>query len=119
LTLPRGGVAVRLDTDSAPDPPTPQSYSTCFTTTTPTLSWTFSNPDPGDTQSTYQVQIVRASDYSVVLDSGKVISNQSQYTGPASTVTDVPGPLWSSGAYQFKYRVMVWDKAGAASPWSN
>jgi len=118
-TSPRGGVAVRLDTNSAPNAPTLPSYGTCFTTTTPTLSWTFSDPDAGDSQRAYQVQIVRASDYALVLDSGKVISGQTQYTIPTSTVPDVAGPLWSSGAYQFKYRVMVWDQADTPSPWSN
>lgn len=118
-TSPRGGVAVRLDTNSAPNPPTPPVYGACFTTTTPTLSWTFSDPDPGDSQRAYQVQIVRAPDYALVLDSGKVISNQTQYTVPTSTAPDVAGPLWSSGAYQFKYRVMVWDQADTPSPWSN
>ncbi|AEG15966.1 hypothetical protein Desku_2432 [Desulfofundulus kuznetsovii DSM 6115] len=116
---PRGGVAVRLDTDSPPNPPVLPGYGTCFTTTTPTLSWTFSDPDPGDSQSAYRVQIVRASDMALVLDSGKVASNSNQYTVPTSTAPDVPGPLWASGAYQFKYRVMVWDQAGVASPWSN
>lgn len=118
-TSPRGGIAVRLDTNSPPNPPVPQSYGTCFATTTPTLSWTFNDPDPGDTQSAYQAQIVRASDLALVVDSGKVISSSNQYTVPTSTAPDVPGPLWSSGSYQFKYRVMVWDQAGVASNWSN
>ncbi|MCL6478772.1 MAG: fibronectin type III domain-containing protein [Peptococcaceae bacterium] len=118
-TSPRGGVAVRLDTNSAPNPPLPQNYGTCFTTTTPMLSWTFSDPDPGDSQRAYQVQIVRASDYAPVLDSGKVMSGSNQYAVPTSTAPDMPGPMWSSGAYQFKYRVMVWDQAGVASSWSN
>jgi len=118
-TSPRGGVAVRLDTNSAPNPPTLPSYGTCFTTTTPTLSWTFSDPDAGDSQSAYQVQAARASDLALAIDSGKVISEQTQYVVPTSAAPDTPGPLWSAGAYQFKYRVRVWDQAGAASPWSS
>jgi hypothetical protein len=119
-TSPRGGVAVRLDTNSAPNPPTLPNYGTCFTTTTPTLSWTFSDPDAGDSQSAYHVQVARASDLALIIDSGnKVVSGANQYTVPTSNTPDVAGPLWSSGVYQFKYRVMVWDQSGAASPWSN
>lgn len=116
---PRGGVAVRLDTNAAPNSPSLPSYGTCFTTTTPTLTWTFSDPDAGDCESAYQIQIVRASDLSLIIDSGKLAGSQTSYTIPTSTASDVPGPLWNSGAYQFKCRVMVWDQAGAASPWSS
>jgi len=118
-TSPRGNVAVRLESDAAPNAPTLPSYGSCFLTSTPTLSWTFSDPDPGDTQSAYRVQIVRASDNAVVIDTGKVTSSASQYTVPASTSPSSTSALWSSGAYQFKYRVKVWDRADAESPWSS
>jgi len=118
-TTPRGNVAVRLDSNSAPDQPVLPVYGSCFATTTPTLSWTFSDADAGDSQSAYQVQVVRASDMAVVIDSGQVTSNQSYYTVPTSMAPDTPGPLWNSGEYQFRYRVMVWDSAGAASIWSD
>ncbi|MCL6639668.1 MAG: hypothetical protein K6T80_08340, partial [Firmicutes bacterium] len=118
-TIPRGEVAVRLDTNAAPNIPVLPSFGSCFTTTTPTLTWTFSDPDAGDGQSAYQVQVVRASNMALILDSGKVISSSSQYVVPTSQAPDIPGPLWSAGVYQFKYRVKVWDQAGAESPWSS
>ncbi|MDN5362685.1 MAG: hypothetical protein PWP70_1732, partial [Moorella sp. (in: firmicutes)] len=86
-----GGVAVVWDTDANPYPPVIDTQETCYTTTTPTLSWTFSDPDPGDSQSAYQLQIVRASDLQPVLDTGKVMGSSTQYTVPTSGAQDVPG----------------------------
>lgn len=117
-TNPRGGVAVRWEADAPPNPPVPRSYGTCFPTTTPTLEWTFSDPDSGDYQTAYQVQIARASNLSVFLDTGKVLSGQTQYTVPTSSSPDVAGPLWSSGTYRYKYRVRVWDSKDIPSDWS-
>ncbi|MGI9862930.1 hypothetical protein SDD30_16250 [Moorella naiadis] len=114
-----GGLAVVWDTDAKPNPPVINTQGTCYTTTTPTITWTFSDPDPGDYQTAYQVQVIRASDSALILDSGKVVGNVNQYTIPTSYAPDVPGLLWSSGAYQFKVRVMTWDQAGVASDWSN
>lgn len=118
-TDPRGGVAVRVDSNAAPLPPVLPVYGSCFAVTTPVLEWTFSDPDMGDIQSKYLVEVVRASDLAAVQDSGEVVSAQNSYTVTTSTAPDVPGSLWSSGAYEFKYRVMVWDQAGAPSPWSD
>ncbi|TYL07572.1 hypothetical protein MOLA_22330 [Moorella thermoacetica] len=113
------GVAVVWDTDAKPYPPVIDTPGTCYTTTTPTLTWSFSDPDPGDSQSAYQLQIVRASDLQLVLDTGKVMGSSTQYTVPTSGTPDVPGPLWASGDYRFKVRVMVWDQAGVESDWSD
>lgn len=113
-----GGVAVVWDTDAKPYTPVINTQGTCYTTTTPTLKWTFSDPDPGDSQSAYQLQIVRASDLQLVLDTGRVSGSSTQYTVPTSGTPDVPGPLWASGDYRFKVRVKVWDQAGVDSDWS-
>ncbi|QGP93396.1 hypothetical protein MGLY_28040 [Neomoorella glycerini] len=112
------GVAVVWDTDAKPYPQVINTQGTCYTTTTPTLTWTFSDPDPGDSQSAYRVQIVRASDLQLVLDTGQVAGSSTQYTVPTSGAPDVPGPLWASGDYRFKVRVKVWDQAGVESDWS-
>lgn len=117
-TNPRGGVAVKLDTNSPPKPPTLPTFSSCFATTTPALSWTFEDPDD-DTQSAYQVRIIRESDMAVILDTGKIDSGLQFYEIPAGIEPDVPGVLWESGAYQFKYRVKVWDQVELESDWSN
>lgn len=118
-TSPRGGVAVRLETNSPPNAPLLPTYGSCFTTSTPTLTWAFSDPDAGDSQSAYRVQIVRASDMGLVHDSLKVADGQTEYKVPASDRPDEPSDLWSSGAYMFKYRVKVWDRADEESPWSD
>ncbi|MDI6813916.1 MAG: hypothetical protein QMD10_10295 [Desulfitobacteriaceae bacterium] len=65
------------------------------------------------------MQVYDNSGVILVLDSGKVISKDNQYTVPTSTAPDASGPLWASGSYRFKYRVMVWDQADLASPWSS
>lgn len=114
-----GEIAVVWDTDAKPNPPMINTQGTCYTTTTPTLTWSFSDPDPGDYQTAYRVQVIRTSDSQLILDSGKVVGNSGQYTIPTSYAPDVPGLLWSSGDYQFKMRVMTWDQAGVASDWSN
>lgn len=117
--LASGGVAVVWDTDAKPFPPVIDTQGTCYTTTTPTLSWTFSDPDPGDSQSAYRLQIARASDLQLALDTGQVEGSSTEYTVPTSGAPDVPGPLWASGDYRFKVRVKVWDQAGVESDWSD
>lgn len=116
---PRGGVAVRLDTDSAPLPPIlPPGGGACFTTAVPELTWEFVDSDPGDFQSAFQVEVALLSDSSLIWDSDWMESSQSQYSVPASYQPDVPSVFWSSGEYQFKYRVRVRDQLGLESPWS-
>ncbi|WP_449241463.1 glycoside hydrolase family 78 protein [Desulfoscipio gibsoniae] len=114
---------VILDLNSQPDAPTVTEYGSCFMTSTPKLTWTFTDPDhpvPGDAQSAYQLQIVNASDLSqLIIDTGKAISNSKEYIVPTSTQPDVAGPLWNSGNYNYKYRVRVWDQADIESPWSD
>lgn len=114
-----GGVAVRLDVARPPDPPkVDPGGPACHATTTPTLSWTFSDPDPGDRQTAYRVQIVKP-DLELVLDTGKVLSDSTSYTVPTSTAPDQAGPLWSAGEYEFKVRVKVWDSVDLESEWSD
>lgn len=118
-TTPRGGTAVRLITNSSPYPPILPAYDTCFAITTPTLEWEFKDPDPGDTQSKYRVQVVRASDFSLLIDTGEITSPAGGHQIETSISPTEPSILWNSGTYLFKYRVMVWDQAGASSPWSD
>lgn len=110
---------VKLDVNSPPLPPTVPDYGSCFTTSTPELTWTFTDPDPGDTQSAFQIQIAKESDLNVVIDSGQLMTDQWHYIIPTSTSPEYASPLWNSGEYRFKYRVKVWDQNGAESPWSN
>ncbi|ASS73884.1 hypothetical protein CIG75_02110 [Tumebacillus algifaecis] len=76
-------------------------------TLTPTLSWTFNDPDSSAPQKAYQVITTRSSDGAVVDDSGKVISVSSTYTIPSDKLS--PGTV-------YYYSVRVWDNHDAASP---
>ncbi|OPX89921.1 MAG: hypothetical protein A4E53_01335 [Pelotomaculum sp. PtaB.Bin104] len=111
---------LKLEVNTQPDQPILPVYGACFTTTTPELTWTFSDPDPGDIQGAYQVQISRtANEADIFLDTGKVLSSEAKYDMQTSSNPAVPGPLWSSGVYQYKYRIKVWDNSDAESDWSN
>ncbi|GAI39347.1 unnamed protein product, partial [marine sediment metagenome] len=72
----------------------------CFAPKPPIfLKWTFDDPDPGDTQSAYQVQIDG-------IDTGKV---------PLSSETYSPNLSFNTS---YSWRVKVWDNKGAESEWS-
>ena len=64
-----------------------------------TLSWTFSDPNPGDSQSAYQVQVATDAGFTnIVDDEGKVTSSNSEYT-----------PVGLLYATTYHWRVKVWD----------
>ena len=75
-----------------------------------TFSWTFSDPDAGDTQSAYEVQIADNSGFSAPLvdDSGKIANSASSYSPSV-------GKLQYNKTYY--WRVMVWDSHDTASAW--
>jgi len=74
---------------------------------TPTLSWTFSDPDAGDSQSAYDVLIYNSNGTSLIRDSGWINSSANSYTVPAGTLT--------SGT-TYSWIVKVKDSKGAVSP---
>lgn len=76
---------------------------------TPTISWTFSDPDTGDTQGKYQVNIHKAADNSLVKNTGVVSSSTTSYKVPT-------GILQPNTKYYWK--VKVWDNAGNDSSFS-
>jgi hypothetical protein len=69
------------------------------TTLTPTLSWTFTDPDAGDTQAAYQVLAGTASADGSVWDSAKV-SSSSQSVACGSSLA------WGTS---YKWKVRLWD----------
>ncbi|MDO8504002.1 MAG: PKD domain-containing protein [bacterium] len=72
------------------------------------LSWIFSDSDPGDIQSAYQVQTDNNFDFSSPeIDTGKVLSSSNTYA-----------PLGLSYNATYYWRVKVWDSKDAASNWT-
>jgi len=73
------------------------------------FSWTFTDPDPGDTQSAYRVQVDNNSNFSSPEDdSGKVTSNSNSYA-------TILGKLEYNNTYY--WRLKVWDSKDADSNW--
>lgn len=80
-----------------------------------TLAWTFSDPDPGDTQSAYQLVIIRVWDGTTVVDTGKVASGTASYALAGSTLANPSGS--HTGQYQWKVR--TWDAADTVGAYSS
>ncbi|MHB1126949.1 MAG: glycoside hydrolase family 78 protein [Bacillota bacterium] len=111
----QGGLAVVWEADAMPAPVL--SVDPWYYTTEPTFTWSFSDPDPGDTQSAYQIIITRQSDGAVVYDTPKVISSANSFTLQNSDLPDQPNTLWNSGTYMFTVQMRVWDSLGISSDW--
>ncbi|MEW5759827.1 MAG: hypothetical protein AB1779_03565, partial [Candidatus Thermoplasmatota archaeon] len=93
-----------------PNPPTlnlPEN-DTWVITSTPKFTWSFSDPDLGDSQSGYQVQIADNEGFtSPVYDSGEVTSSLQQHT-TTSSISD--GYWW--------WRVRTKDSGGVFGGWA-
>jgi len=96
----------------ANNPPTATTLSVatgdyCFAPSPPvTLSWTFTDPDAGDFQTAYQVQLDDDPLFgSINVDSGNVVSGSTTYT---------PILEYNKAYY---WRVKVWDSSDAPSAW--
>lgn len=75
------------------------------------LPWSFSDPNPDDFQSAYQIQVDNNSDFSSTeIDPGKVVS-------PSDSYAILGGTLQSGTTYY--WRVMVWDNYDSASAWTD
>jgi hypothetical protein len=72
------------------------------------FTWTFSDPNPGDSQSAYQLQIGNSDFSTIYVDTGKVSSSSS-----SATVT-LPSTV---GLYY--WRVKTWDSSDAEGVWSS
>ncbi|WP_455281642.1 glycoside hydrolase family 78 protein [[Eubacterium] cellulosolvens] len=92
---------------SAPNPPDNplcegQTNPTNIITFTPTFSWTFSDPDPGDTQDAYQLQVSIGVDGSgtILWDTGKTSTSSSSVAYSGATL---------SRGVTYHWRVKTWD----------
>lgn len=95
--------------NTPPTAPLLGAVSTFDATQPKVLTWQHRDSNPADTQSAYEVEIIRTSDSVSMLDTGQVVSAAQQHTIPAAT-------LANSVAYQ--WRVRTWDPAGQAGTWS-
>ncbi|KIL80744.1 DNRLRE domain-containing protein [Bacillus badius] len=109
-------IAIEPVANTAPNtPPTNNPKGTAgipaiLSVSTPKLDWSFSDSDVGDTQSKYQVRIKKASDNSIVHDTGVVTSAVTDYDVPAGVVQKNTLYFWE---------VQVYDKEGVPSSWSS
>jgi len=76
---------------------------------TPTLTWTFTDPDVGNTQSAYKVTIYRTTDNVLISDSNWVSSTLKSYTVPSGKLTRGTAYYW---------QVQVRDNFAGTSPLS-
>jgi hypothetical protein len=105
--------AVQYDSitlNTAPNAPTLGTRTNFDATESADFTWTFSDPDSGDSQSAYQLLIKRSSDGVIVVDTGKVASTTAKHTLAGATLTN---------NVQYQWQVRTWDKSDAVSPYSN
>jgi hypothetical protein len=95
--------------DIAPTPPTGLTRTNFDATDDAAFSWTFSDPNTGDTQSAYQLLIYDVSDSSLDYDSGKITSTSSSMTLTADTLTN---------GKQYQWKLRVWDDDDNVSDYS-
>jgi hypothetical protein len=75
------------------------------------VNWEFSDPDPGDTQAYFRVQVSTTRDFtSIVVDTGQTPGSGQGY------VFSEPGKQLSFNQTYY-WRVKVWDENGGSSGW--
>lgn len=100
-----------LDTlNVAPNAPTLTAKANFDATASSIFTWTFSDPNAGDTQSAYQLQIDNASTGASAVDTGKVVSTTSSRTVGASTL---------SNGVNYQWRVRTYDALDAVGAYSS
>lgn len=91
---------------NAPTLTTPPQNGAVDATVAPTVQWQFSDPDPGDLQSSADVQYRAPGDSFTVVTAAA--ASVGSYTFPAPLVADTT----------YEWQVRTYDQSGAVSPWS-
>lgn len=99
-----------LGFNTAPNAPTGLNRVNFDAADAADFTWSFSDPDSGNTQSAYQLLISRVSDGVTVKDTGKMASTTSKYTLPATSLTN---------PNQYQWQVRTWDQSDAVGPYSS
>jgi hypothetical protein len=110
-----GALARSIDTrvvtfNVAPTAPTLTPRANYDATVAATFDWTFNDPNAGDTQSAYELEIEDQADASLDFDSGK--------TASATTERSLAGGTLVNGK-SYRWRVRTWDALDVVSPWSD
>ncbi|CAM4186550.1 glycoside hydrolase [Paenibacillus alkaliterrae] len=100
----------KLSFNQAPNAPTLGTRTNFDATSSAAFTWTFSDPDAGNTQSAYQLLIKRVSDGVTVIDTGKVASTTSSHTVAANALTN---------NVQYQWQVRTWDQGDLVGPYSS
>lgn len=104
-------IDLRMSTfNLAPTAPTLTPRANYDATAAAVFDWTFNDPNAGDTQSAYRLQIEDVSDGSLDFDSAK--------TASATSERNLTGGTLVNGK-SYRWRVMTWDALDVASPWSD
>lgn len=99
-----------LTFNQAPSAPTLVPRNNFDATTAALFEWTFNDPNPGDTQSAYQLQVEDVSDGSLDLDTGKTASATNSRTVTGGTLVN---------GKSYRWRVKTWDAEDAEGSWSD
>jgi hypothetical protein len=100
----------KLVLNQPPNAPILDTKSNFDATDNAVFSWTYSDPDPSDSQSAYQLEIIDVATGTTVYDTGKVASTTSSHTLPAETLTNNK---------QYQWRVKTWDNIDTEGAWSD
>lgn len=73
------------------------------------FEWTFSDPNVGDTQTAFQMQIYRVSDDALIVDTNKVTSSNEFFSVSGGSLVNNEGYRW---------RVRTWDNDDEVGPYS-
>lgn len=95
--------------NAPPNAPTLTPKANYDATGAATFAWTFSDPNAGDTQTAYEMQIVDTSTGTATVSTGKVSSTTSSRNVTANTLTN---------AKNYQWRVRTWDTQDAVGAYS-
>ncbi|MCF8012594.1 MAG: hypothetical protein K9L17_14200 [Clostridiales bacterium] len=113
-----GDTTVKWEAGNPPSKPNINLPDACYPSTTPQITWSFSDPDPTDSQSAYEAIIKKKSDNTIIYESGVVNSSAPFFEIPTSESPDVSGPLWASGEYRYTFEIKTYDSVGIPSEWT-
>lgn len=102
-------VRVQTSHNQPPDAPDLDPVSSFDASDAKDITWTFRDPNPGDSQSAYELTVENVETGDEVLTTGETTSTSEGHTLPAGTLTN---------GESYRVRVRTWDSEGEVSPWS-